>query len=178
MNNSIDSVLAIDAASRTGWALLDLDYSICSGFEDFSSKDGHGAVFQHYRRWLIDAVRELAPAVVAYEVPQIGLANRVSGNTARLLLGGLYGITMEFLQEKRIACLEVAPADAKKAATGRGNASKRDVMRAVRAGGFDVDNADQADAVAILLASMEKLGIERRQVVAPRPGGGLFGTAA
>ena len=158
--SAVDSILALDAASQTGWAYLDTDGSICSGTKRFTGHDLPGTLFKRYRIWLGETLNELAPALVAYEVPQIGLANRVSGNASRLTLGGLYGVTMGFLAEQQVACMAVSPADAKKAATGRGNAGKRDVLQAIRDKGHDVANADQADAVAILLAAMGKLDMK------------------
>ena len=157
---NVDSVLAIDAATRTGWAMLDTDGSIMSGHESFKA-DSHGRTLRMYSAWLAETVNELRPALVAYEVPQIGLANRVSGNASRLLLGGFYGVTMSFLYALGLACLELSPADVKKAVTGKGNAGKSEVMAAVRNLGHDVDNADQADAVAILLTSIRQMGGRR-----------------
>ena len=163
MGSAIDSILALDAASKTGWAFLDVDGSICSGRKDFSRAGSHGAVFHLFRRWLDETVNELAPAVLAYEVPSIGMANRVSGNTSRLLLGGLYGVTLGYAKAQHIACVEIAPSEAKKAVTGKGNAAKATVRQQVQTLGHAVESDDEADAVAVLLAACARLGIASRR---------------
>jgi Holliday junction resolvasome RuvABC endonuclease subunit len=153
----VDSVLAIDAATRTGWAHLDIDGSIMSGCERFSDAGGqHGLTFRSYELWLDQAINELAPSLIAYEAP-----GRTMSNAAMKLLGGFYGVTMLIAHKKRLAVHLVAPAEVKKAVTGKGNAGKSEVMAAVRALGYDVDNADQADAVAILLTSVKQMGGRR-----------------
>lgn len=166
MIRGVDSILAIDAATRTGWAFLDVEAgvsgaSIFSGWQDFSVKDRgstyHGLVMTRFERWLRETINELQPALIAYEIPHIGLQNRVSNNTTRLVLGGLYCTTMKVLDEHRLAWVDVPPKEHKKVVTGKGNASKSEVLAAVRNLGHDVDNTDQADAVAILLTSIAQL---------------------
>jgi Holliday junction resolvasome RuvABC endonuclease subunit len=155
--SGVDSVLAIDAASRTGWAHLDTDGSIMSGSERFSEAGGqHGLTFRSYKMWLEQAINELTPSLIAYEAP-----GRTMSNAAMKLLGGFYGVTMLIAHKQRLAVHLVAPAEVKKAVTGKGNAGKSEVMAAVRALGHDVANPDQADAVAILLTSIKQMGGRR-----------------
>jgi Holliday junction resolvasome RuvABC endonuclease subunit len=68
---------------------------------------------------------------------------------------------MLIAHKQRLAVHLVAPAEVKKAVTGKGNAGKSEVMAAVRALGHDVANPDQADAVAILLTSIKQMGGRR-----------------
>ena len=157
--SAIDSILALDPATRTGWAFIDVDGSICSGAEDFGEIESHGARVRAFGDWVVSTLDELQPAVVAYEVPAVGLSNRVSGNVSRLLLGAFYGQITAALHMRDTAGYPLAPADVKKHVTGFGSAAKSLVAKRIRDGGFDPATHDEADALAVLLLACERLKV-------------------
>ena len=66
------------------------------------------------------------------------------------------GAVLALLAEKQIAWCEVTPSEAKHAATGRGNASKADMMTAA---GLDDEHA--ADAVGVAKAALKHVQVLR-----------------
>jgi Holliday junction resolvasome RuvABC endonuclease subunit len=112
-------ILALDFATKTGWATAGL-----SGVQVFDTKRGEspGMRFLRFRAWLAETIALSQPAVIAYEQPHHrgGPATEVA-----------YG----FLTEVKTACagkmIELMPVHSstlKKWATGKGNAGKGEMV--------------------------------------------------
>ena len=160
------AILAIDPATVCGWALDD-DGSITSGVWDLGARRGNS----HRCRWLnlwerldeIASCREVA--VVAVEDV---LAHRNPGGGTNVYAAHAYGAirgVIEMWAEIRGARVSPVPvAVAKKALSGKGNASKQDMLTAARARWpeQDVRNHNQADAIGVLAAELKSSSVVRK----------------
>lgn len=140
--------LSLDLGSRTGWATDDCGI-LKSGFEVFLGKrhEGAGMPLLKFRRWL-DRFRPLLSEVVFESV------NGHKGTFAAQYYGGLVGVLMEWCEEYNIPYRGIPVGTIKKFITGKGNASKDEVIESLKKRGFSnlVDH-NEADAIAILLCS-------------------------
>jgi crossover junction endodeoxyribonuclease RuvC len=85
----------------------------------------------------------------------------ISGKTA-VLIGLSRGAIYLRAAELEIPVIEVTPSAAKKAATGRGNASKEQVRSMIKAAyRLDKCGEDEADALAIAQAGQAELKLQR-----------------
>lgn len=153
-------ILALDLATKTGWALQANDRKE-SGVQDFSVERGEsaGMRFVKFNRWLNAIAMESVattpagqtircPAVdlIVYEMPHL------RGGAAAEVLSGFSTRVHEFCALNNVNHQSVHSQSLKKFITGKGNASKEDVMRVVRA--FDntlsIIDDNHADALALL----------------------------
>lgn len=140
------SILAIDLGTRTGWAMRSAG-QIFSGYVDFkgSRHEGGGYRYLRFRRWL-DEQWLMKPTVVYYEE-----VRRHLGTDAAHIYGGLLATLTAWCEEHQIPYCGVGVCVVKKYISGKGKASKEDVLAAIHAKGFeDVLDDNQADALAIL----------------------------
>ncbi len=147
-------ILALDTATKTGWAICRDGKIFESGVQDFSKKRGesNGIMFLRFRNWL-GAMMDLKPDVVAYERPHH------RGGPATEIAVNLAGRVQEVASEKGIEYGIVQTTTLKKWATGMGNASKEEMM--VEAGkhlGRTPIDDNEADAVLIALWAWEEYG--------------------
>lgn len=167
MTTGLDSILAIDAATRLGWAHLDVDGSLAWGSHMLRASDQEEAadVCAAALAWAHATIVELKPALLAIERPFAGGAGRVGSD---LLLGGIYGCIVGTARRFKLPIVAIAPATLKKFATGSGKASKGDMILAIRAQGFDVKLSDETDAVALALMMAQAHGLRVRQPGQPK----------
>lgn len=151
------NVLALDLATRTGWALSE-DGRRESGMQAFEVKRGEspGMRFLAFNRWL-DSVVFVAGArrvdLIVYEQPFV----MRSGAAAEISLGFATRV-QEFCARHGIEHTATNGMTLKKWTTGRGNAKKPDMVAAVRAKfGWTGDDDNEADAVALLHHTLEWL---------------------
>jgi len=139
--------LALDLGNKTGWA-TNSSGIIESGFENFSAKrhEGSGMCFLKFRRWL-DRKRPLLTEVVFESV------NGHKGVFAAHAYGSFAATLMSWCEEYSIPYRGIPVGTIKKFITGKGNASKEEVMRSLKEKGFSFLNNDEADAIAVLLCS-------------------------
>jgi crossover junction endodeoxyribonuclease RuvC len=149
----VHSVLALDPSTLTGYA------SRVKGFEGqiyFQSGvhkvQGEGALrFTSFRTWL----RGMAHGVdhVYTEVPHM------RGRAATFFLVGLYNSIQEICQSRKIQFHTIHTGTLKKLATGRGDASKSDMMDRARQLYPDVNVLDDnhADALCLLWIAEKEL---------------------
>lgn len=119
-------VLAIDAATRTGWAAR-LDYGTTeSGVEDFSKRRGesNGMLFLRFNRWLALMCDTWHFEVLAFEQ-----AHHRGGAPTEIGVG-LATRIMEAAAARGIEHVSVHTATIKKFATGKGNAEKSEMVKA------------------------------------------------
>ncbi len=150
------ALLALDLGSTTGWALRLAGGAVVSGSVSFrgSRFDGGGMRFLRFRGFLDDVLANTGglDAIYFEEV------RRHLGTDAAHLYGGFLATLSAWCEERRIAYEGVPVGSIKRHVTGKGNADKALVIEAVRARGFDPEDDNEADALAILLWAIETRG--------------------
>lgn len=146
-------ILALDLATKTGWAHSNGE----SGVQDFALKRGEspGMRFIRFRTWIQEwSHGAIRPHVIAYEQAHHrgGAATHVAEN--------LIGRVLEFSAEHDIDTSPYHTAHIKKYATGRGNASKDEMIAAAQAKWPDATIIDDnhADAMWLLALAQRDLG--------------------
>lgn len=142
------SILAIDLATTTGWALSSHGV-ITSGTISFkgSRYEGGGMRFLRFRNWLRELLDLEKPSVVYYEE----VRRHLSTDSAHIY-GGLLAHLQAELELREIPYCGLPVGTIKKVATGKGNASKSEMVAAAKAKWPDQDIKDDncADALWIL----------------------------
>ena len=161
------TILALDLGTRTGWAVLPRSGRIASGVTEFRPgrhRDrccdpvlaqerpitdramGAGMAFLRFEKFLADLNRDAGPfdAVVFEEV------RAHAGTLAAQVYGGFLAHLTAWCERKTAPYLGVPVATIKRHVTGKGNAAKEDVIRAVQARGFLPKDDNEADALALL----------------------------
>lgn len=138
------SIMALDLGTYTGWAIKDSS-GIRSGTKSFKTKREQGAGMRYlmFRRWL-DSVKDGVTEIHFEEV------RRHAGTQAAHVYGAFQGALMAWCEENNIPYESVPVGVIKKSATGRGNASKQEMIDAAKALGFEPGTHDEADAIHIL----------------------------
>ncbi len=149
-------ILALDMASRTGYAVIDSGKVIYSGVIDFTKKRGesNGILFLKFRSWLASNVHGLGPfRVVSYERAHF------QGGAATEICVGLQTHAQCYAAESGADVATYHTGTIKKFLTGGGKASKEDMMLAItsRTGIVPKDD-NEADAIAIALLAWSELG--------------------
>lgn len=136
--------LYLDLGATTGYALVDGD-EIYTGSIKFShKKDSRSSIrFLRFFQWL-----ETMPEVehVVYEEVMAH-----AGIIAAQMYGAFRGITQMWCERGGRTYSYVHVGTLKKAATGKGNASKEMMIEAARAAGYDPVDDNEADAICMML---------------------------
>lgn len=146
--NRHSQVLALDLGSTTGWAMRLADGSIVSGTMEFrpSRYEGGGMRFLRFRSWLdhlLDSSKGISQ--VCFEE-----VRRHAGTDAAHIYGGFLAHLSAWCELNHIPYQGVPVGTIKRHATGKGNAGKDLVIAAMRAKGFNPEDDNEADALAIL----------------------------
>lgn len=143
------AILALDLGSRCGWAVLPRSGRIASGVSEFKPGrfEGAGMAFLRFEKFLADANNASGPfgAVVFEEV------RAHAGTLAAQVYGGFLAHLTAWCERHAVPYLGVPVATIKRHVTGKGNALKDDVIKAVRDRGHAPKDDNEADAIAILL---------------------------
>ncbi|MGE1001669.1 hypothetical protein J4H89_06645 [Ralstonia solanacearum] len=147
------TILALDLGTKTGWALQYLDGSITSGTQDFKPKrfEGGGMRFLRFKRWL----NELKLTCSDINVVYFEEVRRHAGVDAAHIYGGLLGHLSAWCEHHNIPYIGVPVGTIKKHATGKGNASKDEIIASVSKRGHEPVDDNEADALAILYWAAE-----------------------
>jgi len=147
------AMLALDLGTSTGWALLDRSGRICSGSQPFRPQryEGGGMRFLRFQRWL----KELSYSPASPEQPLIDQVvfeevRRHAGVDAAHAYGGFLGQLGSFCEHHRVPYQGVPVGTIKRFIAGKGNASKEQVIAAVRGLGHSPVDDNEADALALL----------------------------
>ena len=146
---TLKTILALDLGTTTGWALRDPAGSITHGFASFKPQrfEGGGMRFLRFKRWLteIKATTEQGIDAVCFEE-----VRRHLGVDAAHVYGGLMATLTAWCEHHQIPYEGVPVGTIKRHISGKGNASKDEVIRAVGELGFHVSDDNEADAIALL----------------------------
>lgn len=158
------NVLALDLATRTGWALME-NGRLESGADSFEVGRGEspGMRFIKFNRWLehlvfpasyehgTPPIGEPRVRLIAYEQPFV----MRSGAAAEIVLGFATRV-QEFCARYAIEHTAVNGMRLKKWTTGRGNADKAAMLEAVTRRWRRVEDHNEADAVALLYWALDE----------------------
>lgn len=138
------TILALDLGTQTGWAMK-CDSGIKSGSVNFSTKrnEGGGMRYLRFKRWL-DSINSGITEIHFEEV------RRHAGTQAAHVYGGLMGTLTAWCEEHSIPYSSVPVGVIKKSATGKGNASKQEMIDAMFNKGYLPEDDNHADALALL----------------------------
>lgn len=142
------SILAIDLGTTTGWALRHRDGQIAHGFVSFRPQrfEGGGMRYLRFKGWLTE-IKAVAVDIHAVYFEEV---RRHAGVDAAHVYGGLMATLTTWCEHHNIPYQGVPVGTIKKHATGKGNASKDEVIAAMRALGHPVTDDNEADALALL----------------------------
>lgn len=146
-------ILALDLATKTGWATND---GRTSGVQTFDVKRGEspGMRFLRCLAWLADMLKLLGSIdLICFEQAHH------RGGAATAVCVGLVSAMLTFAAEHGIETMAVHSGELKRWATGKGNAGKPAMIRAAQDRGWSPEDDNQADAALLLEYAMESLGV-------------------
>lgn len=149
----MNCILALDLASKTGWAMAALTpqgkIQIQSGVQEFTiagRTEGAGMRYLRFRSWLYD-MHKLCPIErLSFEE----IKQRQQSVAAANMYGGMRAVLVSWCEENGIPYEGVMVGEIKKHATGKGNAGKDEMVKAMRAKGHNPKDDNEADALAQL----------------------------
>ena len=139
--------LALDLGTQTGWA-IDRAGHIVSGTQSFKPGryEGGGMRFLRFQRWLDELHQLTSFSEVHFEE-----VRRHTSTDSAHVYGGLLGQLSSWCEQHSIPYAGVPVGTIKRAIAGKGNASKDEVIAAVRRLGYTPKDDNEADALALLL---------------------------
>lgn len=147
------NILALDLGTKTGWALKKARSSV-SGEQAFTPQrfEGGGMRYLRFERWLNELALDGIDLVAFEEV------RNHAGVTAAHTYGGFLATLMKWCEGYKVPYIGVPVGTIKKHATGRGNASKLEMIAAMRLKGHTllVKSDNEADALAIMYWAIEE----------------------
>lgn len=143
------TTLALDLATTCGYALVREDGRIESGVEKFAPKkrEGEGMRWVRFRNWLIDTKNTRGFDRVAYELVVGAGPGQVY---AQQVYGGFLAVLQSFCEHHQIPYHGHHVGTIKKAWTGKGNATKEEMVARAELLGFRPKDHNEADAIALL----------------------------
>ena len=143
-----NTILALDLGTTTGWALMTRDGSITSGTESFKPHrfEGGGMRFLRFKRWLTE-IKQTSDGIDAVYFEEV---RRHLGVDAAHAYGGFMAHLTAWCEHHQIPYQGVPVGTIKKHATGKGNASKGEMIAAAKARGHLPADDNEADALALL----------------------------
>ncbi|WP_265022341.1 MULTISPECIES: crossover junction endodeoxyribonuclease RuvC [unclassified Wolbachia] len=147
------SILMLDLGKQTGWSILH-NGVIQSGSESFHTSrfSGGGMHFLNFRSWL-NEMKEKFPSIETVYFEEV---RRHLGTDAAHCYGGFLAHLSAWCEENNIPYQSVPVKTIKRFITGKGNASKSEVIEAVKEKGFLPKDDNEADALALMFYVMEK----------------------
>ena len=152
--NGISNIIALDLATRTGWATWD-GYRRTSGVQIFDLKRGESVGMRYIRftRWLEDLITLVKPSIICYEQT---ISRGTFSTAPQEILSGFVTRVQELCARQAIEHFVVYPSALKKFTTGRGNCDKADMLAAVNLRWAEssrderITDHNEADAIALL----------------------------
>lgn len=142
------TILSLDLGTQTGWALISSDGFITSSSESFKPQrfEGGGMRYLRFKRWLTE-VKQCAGGINAVYFEEV---RRHVGVDAAHAYGGFLATLTAWCEHHNIPYQGVPVGTIKKYATGKGNASKEQMIAAIQARGHTPADDNEADALALL----------------------------
>ena len=151
------TILALDLGTRTGWALTARDGRITSGTEHFKPQrfEGGGMRYLRFKRWLAE-IKQCSDGIDTVFMEEV---RRHAGVDAAHAYGGFLATLTSWCEHHQIPYQGVPVGTIKKFATGRGNASKGEMIAAMKARGHLPADDNEADALALLHWALTQEGV-------------------
>ena len=142
------TILALDLGTTSGWALRDRTGRITSGSQSFKPQrfEGGGMRYLRFGRW----ISEIQTSVSELQFLYFEEVRRHVSTDAAHAYGGFLATLTAWCEHHQIPYQGVPVGTIKKHATGKGNASKDEMMAAMRARGYLPADDNEADALALL----------------------------
>lgn len=144
------AILALDIATKTGWAVSVKNGSVQSGRLTLKKGERQGERLCQFRKFLSELKYRLDMRGDPLTAVTFEHAFRQQGHASELF-HNLSGVLMQWCEHHDIAYSKVNVATIKKSATGSGKATKKDMVIAAKKRGFDVLDDNEADAIHLLL---------------------------
>jgi Holliday junction resolvasome RuvABC endonuclease subunit len=143
----MSTVLALDLGTQTGWSLLS-NGIITSGTLTFKNDryQGGGMRYLRFCRWL-DDLKTLAGSLTEVYFEEV---RRHLGIDAAHVYGGFLATLTAWCERESIPYQGVSVGTIKHHVTGKGNASKQEVLDSLKAKGYKPQDNNEADAIALL----------------------------
>ena len=153
------TILALDLGTITGWALRGSDGHITSGSESFRPQrfEGGGMRFLRFKRWLTE-LKAITSDIDCLHFEEV--RRHVSTDAAHAY-GGFLATLTAWCEHHQIPYQGVPVGTIKKYATGKGNASKDEMVASARARGHAPVDDNEADALALLHWAIAQHALER-----------------
>lgn len=141
-------ILTLDLGTATGWAIRTRDSGITSGTQSFKPQrfEGGGMRFLRFKRWLT----EVKQSVDGINVVYFEEVRNHAGVDAAHAYGGFMAHLTAWCEHHDIPYQGVPVGTIKKHATGKGNASKDDMIASMQRKGHAPADDNEADALALL----------------------------
>ena len=145
------TILALDLGTTTGWALRAPEGQIACGFVSFKSQrfEGGGMRYLRFRRWLTD-MKATVSGTQGIGAVYFEEVRRHMGVDAAHVYGGLLAMLTAWGERHHIPYQGVPVGTIKKHVAGQGNASKDEMITAMRRLGHVPTDDNEADALALL----------------------------
>ena len=142
-------ILALDLGTITGWALSVQDCPITSGTVSFklSRYEGGGIRYLRLLSWL-DKMLDVSEQIDLIYFEEV---RRHSSTDAAHVYGGFLSHLTAWCEKMNIPYQGVPVGTIKKHITGKGNAKKEMVIKAVKSLGYHPLDDNEADALSLLL---------------------------
>ena len=147
------TILALDLGTTTGWALRGSEARITSGSQSFKPQrfEGGGMRYLRFKRWLTE-IKQCNAGIDQVVFEEV---RRHAGVDAAHAYGGFMGQLTAWCEHHQIPYQGVPVGTIKKHATGKGNASKDEMVASARARGHAPTDDNEADALALLHWAIE-----------------------
>jgi hypothetical protein len=142
------TIISLDLGTKTGWAVYGREGSITSGRANFKQGrfEGGGMPFLKFKRWLT----EMKNTSGGFDAVYFEEVRNHAGIDAAHKYGGFLAHLTSWCELQQIPYQGVPVGTIKKHVTGKGNASKAEVIAAVKAKGFNLKDDNEADSLALL----------------------------
>ena len=142
------AIFALDLGTTAGWALRGSDGNITSGCQAFRPQrfEGGGMRYLRFKRWLTE-IKQSAGVVGAVYFEEV---RRHASTDAAHAYGGFMATLTAWCEHHQIPYQGVPVGTIKKHATGKGNASKAEMIAAMRQRGHAPADDNEADGLALL----------------------------
>lgn len=159
MDIPLPKILALDVATKTGWAVgYNSPEDITYGTKHFTDVHHFGALGAALSGFIADMVHDHRPDIIAMEKPWL-----MRNNVARRLNGMCFMVEV-VAHNLGIPFREFAPMSIKKHWVGSGRADKKQMLAAAKLRGYLPEDDNQADAIALLdLTVQEYLEVEKEK---------------
>lgn len=150
----MQTVLALDLGTTTGWCMGDRADALVSGVMNLKPGrfDSASMRFIRFRKQLGELCGVQKPDVIVFEE-----VRRHAGTDAAHVYGGLMAMLQTFATDEGIPYEAVPVGTIKKFATGKGNADKAAMLDAARRWGHRPADDNEADAIALCRLKLAEL---------------------